>query len=80
VTAELSNLNVKITWSPPDDNFKTIDEYRILISDTDGAFHESLACDGSNALILDQTFFDLSVTGTLRQEPFLLEAGDMVVA
>ena len=83
VTTLLSNLNVRIAWTAPTDNFKPITKYEVLIQDTDASgnfVEDTVHCDGSNALILTQDYCDVPMTTALRASPFNLVQGQVVIA
>lgn len=83
VTTTLSNLNVRIAWTAPNDNFKAITKYEVLIEDTDasGNFVSDVTyCDGTNALILTQDYCDVPVIAALRSDPLNLVQSQLVVA
>ena len=69
-------MNIRISWSPPTDNFKTVTAYQIEIEDVDGTYIEDVDnCDGSNDLILTQMYCDVPVKTSLRLDPYFLTLG-----
>mmetsp|Transcript_33988 Transcript_33988/g.25077 ORF Transcript_33988/g.25077 Transcript_33988/m.25077 type:complete len:85 (+) Transcript_33988:155-409(+) len=53
-TVAINNLNVRITWSEPGDNFEAIDYYSILILASDTSSYTELTyCDGTDQDIID---------------------------
>jgi len=77
------NLNIRITWTAPTDNFKAITAYRVIIEDTDasGNYIENVAfCDGSVIAIRTQLYCDVPAITVLRQDPYSLVLEQLVVA
>ncbi len=72
---------VRISWTAPSSNYKTITAYQVGIRDYTGtAYQSELAhCDASSAVIRDSLYCDVPVS-VLRAAPFALVLGDLVVA
>lgn len=53
VTVSIENVAVKISWTPPFNNFAPITRYLVTVKQTDGTFTaQTFYCDASQALIL----------------------------
>lgn len=54
VKTAYNNMNIKISWVAPNNNYLTIDEYAISIRDTTGLVYntDSTYCDGSDSTIV----------------------------
>lgn len=52
-TSIVDNVNVRIAWAKPYENSETINQYKILILQSNGIYSELLQyCDGSQAAII----------------------------
>ena len=79
----LVNTSLRIQWSQPSDNFKTITKYKVVIEDHlhAGNFVENTYyCDGSDATVMSLLRCDIPVITVLRQAPYSLTQGQLVVA
>ena len=71
---------VRIAWTAPVDNHATIDQYQILIADSDGLFVEDTAvCDGAEQTVVDGLHCLVPMTA-LWAEPFTLAQSTTVQA
>jgi len=76
VTTSLVNLNVRLSWAHPFNNYQDIQRYEIQIKDQTGNYHYELtSCDGdlfSQATKSDEQLdCDVSVKEVLLKTPFL---------
>ena len=80
-TTTIVDKSIRIYWTQPSWNFKTITAYQVLIQDHLGStFSEELThCDGSTSGILTSLYCDIPVS-VLRSSPFNLILADPVVA
>ena len=75
VTTQLTNKNIRISWTKPFNNYQPILEYKILIQNSlaTGSSENTVFCDGSK--YIDSTtdlFCDIPVQSVLRQTPYNL--------
>ena len=81
VQTEITNLDVKITWTEPSNNFAAIEYYtvRVLESNEVDFIDETLYCDGTNEQVVQQKscLIPLSV---LLQEPWNLQFDQLITA
>jgi len=73
IIVTIENLDVKIDWTPPSENFATITAYQVRIVESDGStFTEQiLHCDGTSAYIVSTDFCLIPET-VLRAAPYSL--------
>lgn len=81
VSVHIVNLEVKITWTAPNDNFAAITAYNILIVQNDGTtFTEQLQyCNGLLSNIVTQTYCLVPET-VLRSAPYSLAFDQLITA
>lgn len=73
-------FNIKIEWTKPDENSNVITGYEILIKAKDGTYIEDLVdCNADQEPVLTDLTCNIPLT-TLRQSPYSLIYGDLVVA
>lgn len=71
---------MRISWTAPSSNYKTITAYLVEIRDQAGSvFHTTSECDGSSAEVVAALYCDVPVS-LLRASPFNLGLQDLVVA
>lgn len=71
-TTTQETIYVRIAWTAPFDNHATIDQYQILIADSDGLFVEdTTVCDGGEQTVVDGLHCLVPMTA-LWAEPFSL--------
>lgn len=68
ITSSLVQTSIRISWTAPANNFKTITKYKVVIQNTDATdFVETVSyCDGSNSIIFNQLHCDVPVITILR--------------
>jgi hypothetical protein len=71
-TLIVDSLNVRIDWTKPYDNSETIDQYKILILQSNGIYSEIIDyCNGYDEVIKTQEYCDIPMR-VLRASPFNL--------
>lgn len=77
----MSDASVRIAWTAPSSNYKTISAYLIEILDSAGTnfYEEATECDGSTSEIVSALYCDVPVS-VLRASPYNLDVQDLVVA
>lgn len=80
VTTQVTNVNVKIAWTPPFTNYKPITAYQVQIgvhgSTTDFIESTSL-CDGSKSYIMSVNYCIVPIA-SLRNAPYNLERLELI--
>jgi len=77
------NLNLRIEWQAPFDNYELISAYRILIADTTQTqWIEQLEfCNGQRLNYQNEYLYcDIPIKTVLQQEPYNLEFDTLVLA
>ena len=82
VTTTVRDLNVRVSWQTPFDNYQAITRFEVYILSRDGQLYESKEyCDGHQfSSESTETHCDLPVKEVLQKEPFNLEFDDLVQA
>lgn len=77
---ENSDLTVKLSWAIPTENGSPVTSYKIKIRAKDGVnFYETSFCNGADPSITASRQCNIPMVA-LRQLPFLLEQGDLIMA
>ena len=72
-----SEIYIRMDWDEPYDGSSSLIRYDVLIKEKDGDFSaEPVSCSGADPLV---SYCDVPMQ-TLREEPYSLEQGDIVVA
>ena len=81
ITSVVAGSKVKIDWTPPNPRGDSVTSYKITIKTKTGTYLEDTTnCDGTNALIVAQTFCEIPLS-RLQEPGFTsLSQGDLVVA
>ena len=82
VTTTIENQYVKISWQYPIDSSSAVVEYQILIQQADGIFSEPIGvyCQGSELTVVGNRYCHIPMTSVIRQPPYSLQYGTLIVA
>ena len=81
VQSEITNLDVKLTWNEPSDNFAEVEYYtvKVLESNLVDFTEETLYCDGTNEQVVQQKSCLIPLS-LLHEEPWALQFDSLVAA
>jgi hypothetical protein len=80
ITMQTVNLNVKISWSLPFDNYMPITGYRLEVRDSLGVSYNEISqyCDGTKPQIVTERFCEIPMA-QFRQPPHSLVLNQEIV-